>query len=72
MTDGTIFKSIPVSDEMGEVIAEQKQKFIEKFGRKPGPGDKLFFDMPPVEHAEHFIAGGNEESRGGPCHHFRL
>ncbi len=53
---GTIFKSIPVSGEMGEVIAEQKQKFIEKFGRKPGPGDKLFFDMPSVEHAEHFIA----------------
>ena len=38
--DGTIFKSIPMSDEMGEIIAEQKQHFIEEFGREPGPGDK--------------------------------
>ena len=53
--EGNIFKSIPMSDEMGEVIAEQKQRFVEKFGREPRPGENLFFDMPPVEHAEHFI-----------------
>jgi len=53
--DGTIFKSIPMSEEMGEVIEEQKQRFIAKFAREPRPGENLFFDMPPVEHAEHFV-----------------
>jgi hypothetical protein len=53
--EGNIFKSIPVTDEVAEVIEEQKRKFVEKHGREPAPGDKLFFDMPPVEHAEHFI-----------------
>ena len=53
--DGNIFKSIPVSDEMQEVIEEQKQRFIEKYGREPGPGDNLFFDMPPLEHVEHVM-----------------
>ena len=50
---GTVFKQIPVSDEMADVLQEQKRKFIAKFGREPGPGDKIFFDMPPAEHMEH-------------------
>ena len=33
--DGTIFKSIPVNDELAQVFEEQKQKFVEKFGRQP-------------------------------------
>ena len=65
--DGTIFKSIPMSAEMGQIIAEQRQKFTEKFGRKPAPGEKLFFDMPPVEHAEHFIVEGMKKAGIDPA-----
>ena len=65
--EGNIFKSIPMSDEMGEAIAEQKQHFIEKFGREPGPGDKLFFDMPPVEHTEHFIVEAMKKAGVDPA-----
>ena len=50
---GTVFKSIPISDEMSDLLKEQKQKFIAKFGREPGPNDKIFFDMPHPEHMEH-------------------
>jgi hypothetical protein len=53
--EGNIFKSIPVSEELADVIEGQRQKFTEQHGREPGSGDNLFFDMPPVEHAEHFI-----------------
>ena len=53
--DGNVFKSLPLTDELAKVIEEQKRKFVEKHGRKLAPGDNLFFDMPPVEHAEHFI-----------------
>ena len=33
--DGNIFKSIPMSGELAEVIEEQKRKFTEKHGREP-------------------------------------
>ena len=65
--EGTIFKSIPMSDELAEVIEEQKRKFIEKYGREPGPGDNLFFDMPPLEHVEHFMVEGMKQAGLDPA-----
>jgi hypothetical protein len=65
--EGNVFKSIPVSDELAEVIEEQKQKFIEKHGREPGPGDNLFFDMPPLEHAEHYMVQGMKQAGLDPA-----
>jgi hypothetical protein len=64
---GNIFKSIPMSDEMAEILEEQKQKFIEKFGREPGPQDKLFFDLPPLEHVEHFMVEGMKQAGIDPA-----
>jgi hypothetical protein len=52
---GTIFKSVPMSQDMSQVLQEQRQKFIDKFGREPGPHDQVFFDMPHAEHMEHEI-----------------
>src|SRR4051812_6359276 len=51
--DGTLFKSIPLTDDMKSALEEQRRKFIEKHGREPGPNDPVFFDMPPLEHVEH-------------------
>ena len=65
--DGTIFKSIPINDELAQVFEEQKQKFVEKFGRQPGPGDNLFFDMPPLEHAEHFMVEAMKQAGLDPA-----
>jgi hypothetical protein len=52
---GDKLKSIPMPKELGEALEQQKQRFVEKYGREPAPDDNLFFDMPPLEHAEHFI-----------------
>jgi hypothetical protein len=65
--DGNIFKSVPLSDEMSEILEEQKQKFIEKYGREPGSKDKLFFDMPPLEHVEHFMVEGMKQAGIDPA-----
>ena len=65
--DGDIFESIPMSDEIGEILEEQKQKFIEKFGREPGPKEKLFFDMPPLEHVEHFMVEAMKQAGLDPA-----
>jgi hypothetical protein len=51
--DGNVFKSIPMSDEVGEIVEHQRQRFVEKHGREPGPDDNVFFDAPPLEHVEH-------------------
>lgn len=36
--------SIPTPRFIQEMLTEQKEMFVEKFGRPPGPGDPLFFD----------------------------
>jgi hypothetical protein len=50
---GNLSKSIPMTQEMADILQEQRQKFIDKYGREPGPNDPVFFDMPPLEHIEH-------------------
>ena len=53
--EGTIFKSIPISPEMSDGLRDQRRKFVEQHGREPGPGDRVFFDMPHIEGIEHGI-----------------
>lgn len=50
---GSVYKSVPMSSEVSEILDEQRQKFIDKYGREPGPDDPVFFDMPPLEHVKH-------------------
>ena len=45
-------KLVPINEELRVILADQRKRFIEKFGREPGPGDRVLFDMPPVEHLE--------------------
>jgi hypothetical protein len=51
--DGTVYRNIPLNDEAMDVLREQHEKFIDVHGRPPGPGDQIFFDLPPTEHLEH-------------------
>jgi len=60
--DGTVFKSIPMTDDMKAVLEEQRQKFVEKHGREPGPNDPVFFDMPHPEHLEHITVQAMKEA----------
>jgi hypothetical protein len=50
---GSVYKSIPLSQEMLDLLEEQRQQFIQKHGREPGPHDPVFFDLPHPEHLEH-------------------
>lgn len=49
---GRVHRSIPITPEMRELLEEQRNAFIAKFGREPGAGDKVFFDAPPTERLE--------------------
>ena len=65
--DGTILKSIPMSREMVDLLEEQRQRFIQKYGREPGPQDPVFFDMPPLEHIEHQTVEAMKEAGIDPA-----
>jgi hypothetical protein len=53
--DGNVFKSVPISGEVAELLNEQRQRFMEEHGREPGPDDLLFPDLPHSEHLEHIM-----------------
>lgn len=51
-TDGNILRSIKMNPEMVELLEIQHKKFVDKFGREPGPDDPIFFDVPSEEELE--------------------
>jgi hypothetical protein len=65
--DGNAFKSIPMSDELAQIVAEQRQRFVEQFGREPSPEDHVFFDAPHLEHVEHEMVQAMKEAGIDPA-----
>lgn len=65
--DGDIFKAMPISDELADVLDEQRQSFIAKHGREPGPDDLVFPDMPHFEHMEHQMIEAMKEAGIDPA-----
>jgi hypothetical protein len=65
--DGNVFKSLPLSGEMKEMLEQQTQRFVAEHGREPGPDDKLFFDAPPLEHLEHEIVQAMQKAGLDPA-----
>jgi integrase len=37
-------KTVPIDPELAEELKAQREAFVKKFGREPGPGDPLLFD----------------------------
>jgi hypothetical protein len=65
--EGNISKSIPMSDELPEVIKEHSRKFVERYRRDPSPSDSPFFDLPPLEHTEHFLVEAMKQAGIDPA-----
>ncbi|OWK45527.1 SEC-C metal-binding domain-containing protein [Fimbriiglobus ruber] len=65
--EGNLFKSIPLTSEMTDLLEQQRQRFVEKFGREPGPDDEIFFDMPHPEHVEHMTVDAMKEAGIDPA-----
>ena len=50
-------RHLEMSPELAPMLRENRDRFIEKFGREPGPGDPPFFDpdshsLEPVPYTE--------------------
>src|SRR5262249_15414834 len=65
--DGTVLKSISMSEETVDLLDEQRQKFIEKHGREPGPNDPVFLDIPHPEQVEHLTVKAMKEAGIDPA-----
>ena len=65
--DGSIARSTPMSDELGQVFQNLRQAFIDKHGREPGPDDPVFPDMPHPEHLEHMMVEGMKQAGVDPA-----
>ena len=50
--DGAVGKSIPMTEELNEVLQQLRQAFIDENGREPEPDELLFPDMPHPEYLE--------------------
>jgi predicted glycoside hydrolase/deacetylase ChbG (UPF0249 family) len=46
---GQILKTLPMNEEVRNVLLRQRQKFVETYGREPDHGDSVFFDLPSDE-----------------------
>ncbi|GAA0134943.1 DUF5677 domain-containing protein [Paenibacillus sp. YSY-4.3] len=44
-SDGRIYRSVPMNEELKLLLEEQLQRFKDTFGRDPGPNDPVFFDQ---------------------------
>ena len=48
---GETFREVPMSDEVADLLRAQREKFIARHGREPGPDDPVFEpeDIPPED-----------------------
>jgi len=60
--EGNVYRAVPRTAEIDAVLEGQRRLFKERFGREPGPGDRLFFDAPPQEHVEAAIVEGMKKA----------
>ena len=37
-------RTVAISGKVYQAVLDQRQRFVNKFGREPGPGDPVFFD----------------------------
>ena len=44
--DGELAHELPIGPEMAEILQRQREKFIARYGREPGPDDPIFVDVP--------------------------
>jgi hypothetical protein len=49
---GTLYRSTPLTADMGQALEQLRQAFVAKHGPESGPHDLVFPDLPHPEHLE--------------------
>jgi len=53
--NGEVFRVLPLSGDTREVFLNQREAFVRKHGKAPGPKDLVFEDSPHGEYMEHVM-----------------
>ena len=53
--EGNVIREVPLSAEAVALVEARRQQFRERFGRNPGPDERLFFEDRPLEQVEHHV-----------------
>jgi hypothetical protein len=64
---GTIRKTVPISDELGDQLAQHMDDLSIDLGRELSPEDAVFPDLPHFEHIEHGIVEAMKSSGVDPA-----
>jgi hypothetical protein len=58
---------LPIGPELGEILQRQREKFIARYGREPGPDDPIFFDAPSDEEYDAAVTKAMEQTGVAPA-----
>jgi hypothetical protein len=53
---------LPIGPELGEILQRQREKFIARYGREPGPDDLIFFDAPSDDEYDAAVTKAMEQA----------
>ena len=65
--DGELAHALPMSDEMVEILQRQREKFVARYGREPGPDDPIFFDAPSDDEYDAAVTKAMEQVGVAPA-----
>jgi len=55
-----------------EILQRQREKFIARYGREPGPDDPIFVDVPSDDEYDEMVTKAMEQAGVAPAVHLRL
>jgi hypothetical protein len=65
-TDGELAHELPIGHEMGEILRRQREKFVARCGRKPGPDDPIFVDVPSDDEYDAMVTKAMQQAGVAP------
>ena len=57
---------LPIGPELGEILQRQREKFIARYGREPGPDDRIFIDVPSDDEYDAAVTKAMEHAGVAP------
>ena len=58
---------LPIGPELAEILQRQREKFIARCGREPGPDDPIFVDVPSDDEYDAAVTQAMEEAGVAPA-----
>ena len=65
--DGELAHELPIGPEVGEILQRQREKFIARYVREPGPDDPIFFDAPSDDEYDAAVTKAMEQAGVAPA-----